>query len=135
MKPYYGGNDLLYAVHEMDIGDKHRDLIVAGHIVPSLHGTFKVGSPTRQTFDMPIDIFKALENGEPILTFEAGSQVEYDFQIAVDVAFKEIAGVQKYSAIDVYKRQAHGLDFNLLAFGEVHKEPWDEKDQTREVCT
>ncbi len=96
-KPYRGGDDLLWSLHEMDISDKHREIVAVGGAIPNLDGWLEVRPLTGKNFTMARDLLQACEAGEPWLTFEPGSEVKFDLTISCDVAFKEFHGVSNYS--------------------------------------
>lgn len=87
LKPYKGGNDLLWAVHDLDITDKHKLLIPMAHFagIPNL---------TVATGDTPIlkyssDLIGPLKEDMTIITLpQAGNfQLGQEFQATFEITF------------------------------------------------
>ncbi len=119
-KPYPGGNDLLYALHEMDVSDKHRELLAIGRAVHFFDGRLAVYPPNGELFSMRRAFLKAIEDGEPWVTFPAGSKVEYDIQISCDVAFKEIHGVKNHSVAAALREFRSIVQRIIVAFEKIY---------------
>lgn len=120
LKPYPGGNDLLYAVHEVDISDKHRALVAMGCLIPMIDWTFRVQPPTHKIYSMPMNPMQALNNGEPLLIFEAGSKVEYDFKIGGDIAFAEPHSIKGKSALATLNEMRQLVENIVLQFERLY---------------
>ena len=80
-KPYKGGNDVLWAIHSLDIVDKHHLLLAVGFV--SSH--FRV----RGTFDVPLSGWFPIKEGEDIVTITHEVQPEEQLEFAFDVILGE----------------------------------------------
>jgi hypothetical protein len=91
LKPYAGGNDELWAIHELDIIDKHRLLIVAaaamsgifaGHVVRNW-----IAEATRWSPGMR---YPVLKEADIVYRIAVGSpDYDKDFQLTIEIAFGE----------------------------------------------
>jgi hypothetical protein len=95
LKPYKGGNDLLWAIHELDLMDKHTMLIPIGSVSTngvfannvikhSAHGELQFGAPE----------FASLEDGMIFAAATIGTEVEMDIQFNLTVAFRDIEAIK-----------------------------------------
>jgi hypothetical protein len=88
LKPYQGGNAVLWALHQLDIMRKHRRLLSIVYFPASIR--FRGIADFRPTAKpVPID-------DKTILGFVRKSAINYDMQISADIAFDEACvGPQK----------------------------------------
>ena len=105
--PYRGGNDFLWSLHEMDISDKHREIVAFGRAVPGVDGWFEVRTPSGRGFELARDLPMALEEGEPWLTVEAGSVVRFDLTVTCDLKFR------------FHEMRAHSVSAALREFKQI----------------
>ena len=103
LKPYKGGNDALWRLHELDIMDKHKLLIPVGaaykgvildfvRLVPKISGGRMVPKlPSSMRFDIkPADRQYPLEDGTILFRINAGAErneMNMNPQFSFDVAF------------------------------------------------
>jgi len=113
LKPYKGGNDLLWGLNEICVGDKHIKLVPVGVTIGgSNFGTaYKMGtgvSYTRPTWD----------GSKNEVTFTSiqpdGAKLDYGFKFVLAVAFSEIQLFAGQPAISVLNRLASEVERVLL---------------------
>jgi hypothetical protein len=96
LKPYKGGNDLLWALHDLDRRNKHIDLVSIGgarfdHTVKAM---FKPGTTEPLTISGP-QSFDPLDQETIILeTPNIGSNFNVEAQFTIDVAFGDVEPVK-----------------------------------------
>jgi hypothetical protein len=84
MRPYRGGNDAIWAIHKLDIIDKHRLLPTVGMRV----GQWTVNlspTPILYTFAMP----PILEEGSIIGSIPGNTETDKQMSVTADIAFGE----------------------------------------------
>jgi hypothetical protein len=107
MKPYKGGTDAFWQIHQLDILDKHTALIPVGASHSNIlwkfnfRGIFEMMGVTdpKQVPDMPpltirpADRQFPLKNGDVVFTYNPGTDIEGkhkgDFQSTLEIAFGE----------------------------------------------
>jgi hypothetical protein len=96
LKPYKGGNDLLYAIHELDLAEKHTKLLPVGIVTPamglnlSLPGAGQRGIPIRLMYPR----WENLHEGMVLISGEIGTNPKGEFRLSLNVAFAEADGVK-----------------------------------------
>ena len=89
LKPYKGGNDLLWAIHEINKTDKHRNLVLLNEgTSPMWYFTPRQGDKARD----PV-------TGAP----------QYDFKITVVPAFADLEGFEGQAALTLLKEFLGGV--------------------------
>jgi len=84
MRPYCGGNDAFWAIHELDIIDKHRLLPTVGMNIGSWEANLSL-TPTMYTFNLsPI-----LKEGTVIGSIPGNTEPDKRMSITADIAFGE----------------------------------------------
>lgn len=86
-QPYLGGDDLLWALNEICVADKHKMVIPIGA------GAFRTAASVHVTgwFSMPDPhVWNRAKNEMEVVTILEGSTFEYDFDFRTFVAFNEI---------------------------------------------
>jgi hypothetical protein len=96
LKPYNGGNDALWRIHELDIRDKHRLLVPVGASHAAVALDIRVPGPGGQRIKAPAVHFRPLdrqfplEDGAVLLRGPANSpNVGSDHQFTFEIAFGE----------------------------------------------
>jgi hypothetical protein len=56
LKPYQGGNELLWALHHLDTQDKHNLLVPVGNVVRGVMGRASMADFTKPTADSPFTV-------------------------------------------------------------------------------
>jgi hypothetical protein len=106
-RPYGGGNDFLWGLHQLDIIDKHRLLLTA---------TIKVGSwsvtldRASRRYDFAFN--SALKAGDIIGEVEGNHESDKQMSITADVAFGEpeiFAGEAVFPTLTVLTRHVEGI--------------------------
>jgi hypothetical protein len=87
LKPYRGGNDLLWSIHNLDINDKHRKLIAIG--MNSSSPAIRFDHITGGSLSIPIPRWQSLENGLELFTIQKGTQFKTDVQLITNVSFRD----------------------------------------------
>lgn len=96
LKPYAGGNDLLFVLHDLNRGDKHVDIVPLGmnsaemlinHI--EMHGPGAIYAPSWQN----------LNDGMIIASTAGEGKVEIDVNISLDIAFAQPEIVQGHPIV------------------------------------
>jgi hypothetical protein len=84
LRPYKGGNNLLWGLHMLDIIDKHRLLVVTTMRVGQLQMTLS-REPTEHRFAIPA----FLEAGDVLLLIKGNHVADKQTRILIDIAFGE----------------------------------------------
>lgn len=114
-RPYRGGNDLLWQLHQLDIIDKHRLLVPVGAAYRSLTLDFGAGLrrliPDSEIPELPLslspeDRLFPLQDGEEVFRIMAAARSSDDLnpQFAFDVAFGDGDIVQGESLVPTLQR-------------------------------
>jgi len=86
-QPYLGGDDLLWALNEICITDKHKIAVPIGHALVKgpmgLQGTGRFWTPDRPVWDRT-------KNEMVIIGFGPSAKYTYDFKFQLFVAFNEV---------------------------------------------
>ena len=96
LQPYKGGNDLLWALHDLDRRNKHIDLVTTGGMLAqhSVQAVFKPNTTEPLTFSAPQTI-NTLDQETVILEApNIGSDLNIDAQLIVGVAFGDVEPVK-----------------------------------------
>jgi len=89
LKPYQGGNDLLYALHALNVKNKHHDLLTIFSAPRDIVETAKEGRGGGYVRRFAIwGPSTSPYPGKPCIFYDADPEVELN--IAVDVAFREV---------------------------------------------
>lgn len=80
-KPYKGGNDFLYTLHEVNRTDKHLDLVGSVMSLSTLSGIFSVS----EEFQMCTELVGTLQSGIPILSLPRDAKFEPKINITVGI--------------------------------------------------
>lgn len=88
-KPYRGGNDLLWALNELNNGDKHAKVVAVGTGVMMEYGRAWAKGVR---FSIPREhIWDVTKNEMEIISFRSpGTNYEYDFKFGFFIAFGEV---------------------------------------------
>lgn len=107
LKPYGGGNDALWALHQLDILRKHRRLLNVDSRAATLSVRFK-GAPGERY--IPIAAYVGA-NGETALGFLPKAACNAQFQIAPFIVIQEAAfGTRPViDALRIFIRLARGI--------------------------
>ena len=112
LQPYGGGNDFLFALHALDLSDKHQTIVpVAGYLAGG-HGFLSISHPAK----MSRSVFGNLEKGIHWMTVPKGADVKYDLQVRTDIAFIEIQAIEGHpvtTTVEQFRDLVEGL---LLTF-------------------
>jgi hypothetical protein len=98
LKPYQGGNDLLWLVHYLDLGDKHRKLTPIG-ISGSTGGYIEHMSGGSISFAVPK--WESLEQGMKVATIQIGTDFKGQIHAKTAVAFGEIQSIKSEPILPV----------------------------------
>ena len=101
LKPYKGGNDVLYTLHELDIMDKHRMLVIVDVISNQFHGQFSCDHPIK----ISTELLGSLHQGIHIFTIPANATFEQNIQLSYALSFGEIHSIKHQPMIDVLQQQ------------------------------
>jgi hypothetical protein len=102
LKPYLGGNDLLYALHALNIKSKHHDLLtVFGNATQFGMGVKEGqgGGYIRRIAVWPWN--NSPYPGKPCVFFDADPQME--LKVSVDVAFREVGPAHSQPVIETLR--------------------------------
>lgn len=82
LKPYKGGNDELRAIHDLDIGDKHRALIISKKL-HQLHieGTYDILAPELGDFKVSGDVDFHFDDSSPLAGRDIIQTLEHFVQL------------------------------------------------------
>jgi hypothetical protein len=98
-KPYKGGNDILWALNQICVGDKHKMLMPIGTVIggvgTKIKATGYASTPSRPQWD------RAKNEIVYFITNVHTINFEYDFEFYVTVAFDEIEIISGQSALGV----------------------------------
>jgi len=81
VKPYKGGNNVLWTIHNLNIVDKHHLLLAVGFTSP--HFT------VRRQFDIPLAGWYPIKEGDNIVTITHKVQPEEQLEFAFDIVLGE----------------------------------------------
>ncbi len=90
LKPYGGGNDLLYMLNKLDLRDKHQTLFLHSIYLGGYSGTFSCDHPIQ----INSEPFGSLDDGVHFATFPAQAKFVQNLQITVGVTFSDIRGIE-----------------------------------------
>lgn len=103
LKPYQGGNDLLWSLHQLDIIDKHRALIpiATTHLGIKAQLTAKPLGTFPHTFSIP-KALQPLDKDAVILVYPAGLQFDSsEIEFTVDMAFHNVGPIEGQPVLTV----------------------------------
>jgi hypothetical protein len=97
-QPYLGGDDLLWALNEICVADKHKMVIPVGA------GVLRTSASVHVTgwFSMPDPhVWNRAKNEMEVVTILEGSTFEYNFDFRMFIAFNEIQIVDGKPVVSV----------------------------------
>lgn len=102
LKPYKGGNDVLWALHDLDRIDKHISLITVGiaRIGHAASGMFRPQSAGLVTVSAPTQ-WNTLEEETILMEITNFGEGDFQAEFTVDVAFGDIEPVQRKPVLAV----------------------------------
>lgn len=103
LKPYLGGNNLLWSLHQLDIIDKHRALIpiATTHLGVKAQLTAKPLGTFPHTFSIP-KALQPLDKDAVILVYPAGLQFDSsEIEFTVDMAFHNVGPIDGQPVLTV----------------------------------
>jgi hypothetical protein len=128
-KPYKGGNDLLWIIHELNNIDKHRLLLLTGLAFSGADlGSVisRMAQPTNTKPNMsiffPIDNLSgkyALKKGDPLFTDSPEAKIDKNIQFSFEVAFCEPGIIEGKSVVPTLKEMAGVVDCILNKFSAL----------------
>lgn len=101
LKPYHGGNERFFALHEISITDKHKIVLTCGSLfqdslvevrIPNPDGSFRIGKARVRTQPSIFPLEDNMELQRFWSAAEAGVEIEEKF--AFQIAFNEPASVK-----------------------------------------
>jgi hypothetical protein len=102
LKPYQGGNDLLYALHSLNTKSKHHDLLTIFAAVKSSAFIPKNGGGCVRRFTAwEPDSVPSPYPGKVCVRFDADPGVEFD--VTADVAFREVGPAHSQPVIETLR--------------------------------
>ncbi len=109
LKPYKGGNDLLWALHECSIIDKHNSLISIAVNRPTAiagGGEIRMTGIAEGYHYISIPAWNSFDKEMVVLTFPKGAQFDGDGNLGVIfcIAFREIDAIKGQAVIEVLKQ-------------------------------
>jgi len=111
-QPYLGGDDLLWALNEISVADKHKMVVPIGtairRIGAAVEGTGYVSIPNPHIWDRT-------KNEMVLLTTGSQTDYKYDFNFRVFVAFNEIRVVDGEPVLRVLDTLSSKVEGILLA--------------------
>ena len=110
--PYPGGNDLLWALNEIAVGDKHKIAVPIGQ------GAFRAGAAVRGTgfFRMPDPhVWDRTKNEMEVITLGPGAEFNYNFDFRLFVAFNEVKLVDGQPILTIMQKIGQIVDRVLTA--------------------
>ncbi|MCC7421032.1 MAG: hypothetical protein IT428_12185 [Planctomycetaceae bacterium] len=122
IKPYKGGSDEIWALHELNNFDKHRLLLVVGYSNSAAALTLSTGSPTSGMiiFGMPIQPDGIiLEDGAVIGGFRGGTpnpELQHNLDFSFEIAFREPQIVQGKPVLPFVNQTSHLVDKIIRQF-------------------
>lgn len=111
--PYVGGTDDLWILHEIDIVDKHRLLLVVGYGLATASVTLSTGSANsaKICFDIPMQGVMLNDGAElGSVTGPIDPKLKQDFDFSFDIAFAEPEIVKGKAVLVVLKELSHLVD-------------------------
>ncbi len=127
VKPYNGGNDTLWKLHELNRIDKHRLLLTAGSHFQSvdlgayLSQQFRSMTgrdyPTLSVFVRPADRMFPLKTGDELFIDPPGAEVNKEMKFTFEVAINEPTIVESQPIIETVHQMADLVD-NLIPIFE-----------------
>ena len=111
-QPYPGGDDLLWALNEICITDKHKIAVPVGA------GSVRLGASVRGTgfFDMPDPhVWDSTKNEMVLITFGPGADFDYQLNFRLFVAFGEIKVVGGKEVLGVFYNLGSKVQSILMA--------------------
>jgi hypothetical protein len=127
VKPYKGGNDLLWKIHELNRIDKHRLLVTVGSSFQSMdvgaHLRTLIAKelpgmeiPIRPIFLKPADTLFPLNVGSELFNDEPGAQPIPDMQFRFNVVLNESGIVEGEYLVDVVHSMVGAVDILVPTF-------------------
>jgi hypothetical protein len=126
VKPYRGGNDILWHLNRLNNVDKHRLLITVGsayrsinvgphsdHFMQKIFGIKITGPPV---FLRPADRQFPLKAGNELFIDYPDSEVNEQIQFQFEIAFGEAEVIKGKSLIETLQQMADSVDSLILSF-------------------
>jgi hypothetical protein len=102
LRPYNGGNDLLWSLHVLNIMDKHRLLVPVGSLA-NINGV-PVGAPL---YELMAPDFDAIQEGMTQVPLRLTPIFNYNIQFTFDIAFRDIEPIKDQSVLTTLNRQSN----------------------------
>jgi hypothetical protein len=121
LKPYKGGNDLLWTLPSLNNLEKHRLLLTVGSAYRSLdlgavmtammHEALPdVPIPAMSAFFRPADVLFPLKEGDQLFIDRPGAKVNEQMQFRFDVALREPGIIEAQSVLEVLGQLSRLVD-------------------------
>ena len=110
-QPYRGGNDFLWALNEACIADKHKTLIRLG--IGSVLGSF--GMVSGGLVSIPMHTWDSANQEITLGTFVANSNVKYNMDLSLFVAFDEVEIISGQPVLDTLDHFADVVEHILAS--------------------
>lgn len=98
LQPYRGGNHPLWILHELDLIDKHRALLMCGVVTSRFHGEFSSDYPIKMSLP---PIYGSLKEGIHLFTIPEDAEFNQKLQVDINVGFNELVELQGQPVIAI----------------------------------
>lgn len=129
LKPYGGGNELLWAVHDLNVDDKHPGLTAVGHVQGMEMGALKVFNGQllvmgnrwgqhlhAEGYAPKFFAIEAMSDDPEFLTTTPGARVECECQPTFQITFDKLRGHKREPAVAVLKQMRDIVESIVLTF-------------------
>lgn len=129
LQPYGGGNDLLWAIHDLNVDDKHPGLTAVGYVQGLNIGGIKVTNGRllvmgnrwgqhlhAEGYTPKFFAIEAMSDDPEFLTTTPGAQVEYDCKPTFQIAFDKVRGLEREPAVAVLHQMRDLVESIFLTF-------------------
>lgn len=112
IKPYKGGNDLLYSLHELNRTDKHIELVGNAVAFTRLDGTFSVS----QEFHMATELIGSLQSGIPILSLPRDAEFKPNIEVTFGICVNNVPTAPQIPLADLCRALCDEVDSLINTF-------------------
>lgn len=113
LKPYGGGNELLYLLSKLDNRDKHQTIFLCATYAGAMTGKFSTDNPI-EVSKFP---FGSLHKGIHMFTYPSGTKFEQSLNFTIAVTFADISGFQSVPVIEILQNLTNLVESIMNIFG------------------
>jgi hypothetical protein len=102
LKPYKGGNDLLWAIHELNKTDKHRTLVAIVMATTAISGNIGLTAQNDGLFFLQAPPpWSRIDQDIPVLVYTPGLKPDANLKLSFSIAFGDIKGIEREPIVKI----------------------------------